>query len=218
VSARRLLIQTTIHRIPYMAKKIIVFDLGNVLWRLDYPGWLAAMQRYRPDIGSEALDSFIESTLAKSDEGAYDDRALLGEYRLFLENETIGPDEAYDLHCTVLGKGPTKAMDILPLLSRKYDLYLLSNINPWHRRYVETEFPAIVDLFLVRIYSCDVKARKPSAEIYRLLGSRAADAITGAVYFDDVKENVDAGNAFGLESVRVTDEDSFVSYLRTRFL
>jgi HAD superfamily hydrolase (TIGR01509 family) len=201
-----------------METRHLIFDLGNVLWQLDYAGWLDNFRTYDQGITKEKLNDFIVTYLNKTDERKVSDREYLEKYGQFMNDPGITQEKAYALHVRLLAKGPKKAMSLLPELQKRYKLYLISNINPWHIRYVEETFPRFMTLFEKRLYSFEIGLVKPSEEIFLYFKKLTDVDFNNAVFFDDMAENVDAANRLGLESIRVEDDDSFCTLLRNRFL
>jgi FMN phosphatase YigB (HAD superfamily) len=201
-----------------MRTKALIFDLGNVLWHLDYKGWLAHMHEYNPSITDAGLQSFIRDKLLLADYGSVIDDEYLSWYQAFLNTDTITLKQAYALHGSLLDKGPTCAMSLLSKLKNRYRLFLLSNVNPWHARYIEEQMPSLLSFFEQKIYSFEEGIVKPSREIFDLCKIRWNLIFEETVFFDDTKANVDAGNRFGIESILVTNHQTFCDLLNTRFL
>ncbi len=102
-------------------------------------------------------------------------------------------------------------------LSRRCRLVLLSNTDPIHVAHMEANF-SFMRYFPARIYSCAVRATKPSPVIFRA-ALRAADAPASRVMFvDDVREYVLAGRRMGLDGVQFRTRALLESALRVRRL
>jgi FMN phosphatase YigB (HAD superfamily) len=86
-------------------------------------------------------------------------------------------------------------------LSRKCRLVLLSNTDPIHVAYMESNFK-FLRYFPKRIYSCDVRASKPSVKSFRA-AIRAAGVPAGRILFiDDIRQYVLAARRIGLNALQ----------------
>jgi HAD superfamily hydrolase (TIGR01509 family) len=87
-------------------------------------------------------------------------------------------------------------------LARTKKLALLSNTDPIHVAHLEATyeffqfFPAPV-----RIYSCSVKASKPSPVIFHAALKALKSKASEVVFIDDILEYVEAARSLGLEGI-----------------
>jgi glucose-1-phosphatase len=201
-----------------MKPSVLIFDLGNVLWQLDYTGWLSYIRTFNHSITEAALSDFVNIALFDADERNVPDDDYLINYRNLLQRNGLSMEQAYDIHSRLLAKGPTEAMAILPSLKKHYRLFLISNINPWHRRYVEKTHSHFAGYFEKRIYSYEAEVKKPSPAIFDYFRGLTGVDFAEAIFFDDMKENVDAAIGLGLESILVTSDAEFCPILKNKFL
>jgi HAD superfamily hydrolase (TIGR01509 family) len=192
----------------------IVFDLGKVLWKIDYDGWLDHVRSYNPKITKAVLDNFIETVVVEADKGKTDKAALVKEYEYFLNKKNLSFEVVFSIQNKLLSLGPTPAMRLLPDLKKKYKLFLLSNTNPWHIEYVEESYPAFREFFEKRIYSFDAGYVKPSPEIFKYFFDKTSINASESVYFDDMEANAATGRSYGLDSFIVNDEYEFYEFLQ----
>jgi glucose-1-phosphatase len=100
-------------------------------------------------------------------------------------------------------------------LSRRCKLVLLSNTDPIHVAHMEATF-SFMRYFPARIYSCEVRASKPSPVIFRA-AIRAAGAPAERVMFvDDVRGYVQAARRLGLDGVQFRTRGLLEGELRIR--
>jgi glucose-1-phosphatase len=100
----------------------------------------------------------------------------------------------------------------LERLSKKYRLALLSNTDPIHVSYMETNYP-FFRFFTARIYSCTVGASKPNPLIY-LEALRACKVRSSeAVYVDDLLPNVQAARNLGMAGIHYQSPEGLAQEL-----
>lgn len=198
--------------------KNIIFDLGNVLIRLNFNHWLKVMQKYNNNITMDKLNSFIDIHTLPFNESSISEREIMERYIEFLNCPHLSSNELKEIHCSLFVDGPTKSTTLLNELSNKYNLYVLSNTDPWHVERLSILIPGFNQLFKKKIFSYDAKAIKPDIKIYDYLITQTNINIKESIFFDDTKENVDKGNAIGLQSVIVNNEDELFTYIKQNLL
>jgi glucose-1-phosphatase len=102
-------------------------------------------------------------------------------------------------------------------LSKKCRLVLLSNTDPIHVEYMESEF-SFLRYFPKRIYSCDVGASKPSAKIFRAAIKAAGVLPRRILYIDDIRQYVLVARRVGLNAVQFRSRRGLEAALRARYL
>lgn len=202
--------------------KTLIFDFGNVLFDLDLPRW----ERNLRQLYGGSADA-VWGTLRRQ--------------RIFELYETGGIDTAeFVAHlCTVNGHGlqekevvaawnsifvdfPARRFDLLLGLRRRYQVFLLSNINPLHARWIDgylLQRYGIYDFeqrfFDGVYYSHFIRLRKPEPEVYQyVLHDAELDAKT-CLFFDDLEQNVAAAQQCGLPSLLHAAGRDIEEHLRT---
>lgn len=196
--------------------KNIVFDLGGVLMNFDFRG---AAEKFAqlglplsvpdpsapiPPTGSatqktyQMINTYINGFI---DEDRFAD--ILQPY--CAKNITHA-----DIKHTLLsldGEFPASRIESLLQLHRHYKVYLLSNINHhmWQRtlKMLADHHATPSDCFDTTFLSYELHMAKPSPDIYRLMIDQTHLVPNETIYFDDLSENIEAGQQFGLQSVLV---------------
>lgn len=187
-----------------MKPSIAVFDLGKVLVDFDYSiagRRIAARSKlsasevqqfldhspllYRYETGLMTRQEFYETV--REHTGFAGDLAEFGEF--FADIFTEMP-EMTALHTALRRRGVPS--------------YIFSNTNDLAIEHIRRAFPFFAN-FDGYIFSYEVGAMKPAAQIYeeleKLSGKRGADI----VYLDDRQENIAAGAARGWQTILQTD-------------
>jgi glucose-1-phosphatase len=101
---------------------------------------------------------------------------------------------------------PAHRFDLLLQLRKKYQVFLLSNINDLHLRYIEDYLAKTYGIhdfeqryFDGVFYSHLVRMRKPDEGIYQYLLTDAQIEPEQAAFFDDLPENIQAAQSLGIQ-------------------
>lgn len=105
--------------------------------------------------------------------------------------------------------------DVIDIMNRLREqghrVVVLSNTNRLHQDYWPQHYPEIAAsadfLYLSRIWDCVSRT-----DIYQYVLETEEFEPQDAVFFDDVRENVDAAVALGIKGVLVTDRDTVSRY------
>lgn len=97
---------------------------------------------------------------------------------------------------------PLQTNDLFETLAKKHKLALLSNTDPIHVGQLEATF----DFFQyfpqpARIYSCSVRASKPSPVIFQAALKAVKVPAAQSVFIDDIPDFVEAARALGLRAI-----------------
>ena len=160
-------------------------------------------------LGFGRIDELIDPCHQKGIYGDLEEGTLPAEdfRRMVLEDSR--PDSSPELvdeamwHILV-GVSPYKA-ELLNRLSRRYDLYLLSNNNPIcmprSRRLFEEAGAPLDKVFRKCFLSYEMKALKPSESFYRSVMEQIGLPSEQMILIDDSQKNVDGSMDAGLPAV-----------------
>ena len=199
-----------------MQYKNIIFDLGNVLVKLDSPGCMNAFKA----LGMEKLTDFVAYPEAKK---------LMGELGIGLISTEQFCDAARDLTQTTVSNHQMieaanrmlvvipdeKKRRLLELKSKGYRLFLLSNTIDIHWDYcVENLFPYqghnVDDYFEKVFLSQRLHLSKPDARIYEEVISQAEIVPEESLFIDDLKENCVAAEKLGIHTFQNVEFDDWL--------
>lgn len=198
--------------LEYMAIEVIVFDLGKVIFDFDInklsAGFHLSSQRSKQDIvdlisGHKELFINYEKGLITSQEFYNQMTILLGlkiDYKSFCDiwNDIFTP--FYDM------------LDFINILSKKYNLAILSNTNDLHFEYLKNKYPETFACFKYLHLSYNMKSRKPDAQIYKQVIDFHNIDPTGIFFTDDLEKNINSAkelniSAFKFDGLKKLKED-----------
>jgi len=192
--------------------KTIIFDLGNVIVKVDKSDQLKKLAKYCNKSISYLGEFFDKSPL-----------------RMAFERGELKPREYYEkvikeLNCKISFSNFKKIYcDIFTLnndvaklikkLKNKFRLVLLSNTDKLHFEYIKNKFE-IVKSFDEYVLSYEVGHRKPNPSIF-LRALRKAKAISmNCVYVDDIPEFVYIGKLMGMKAFQFKTYGKLMSDLK----
>jgi len=195
--------------------RAVIFDIGRVLVRLDIALSLAGLSRGIP-LSPEEIWSAIQTDPRWQDwqEG----RIAPHDWHLHLTRRLGSPltfDEFRDAWNRTLDPQPLQSDDLFKTLSKNKRLALLSNTDPIHVAHLESNF-SFFQFFPAasRIYSCAVRASKPSPVIFQAALKAIKTQAAETVFVDDILEYVQAARSLGLHAIQYRDPGQLRADLR----
>jgi putative hydrolase of the HAD superfamily len=177
----------------------VIFDYGGVISTSPPPSVrenLAALA----GIPVEKLNKADRVCRREYDRGRFD---TPGYYHYLAQEAGIHADEETILKMARIDTDSWKNFNpgTLELMedikARGFKLGILSNMPFDFLDWLKTELPVFhkVDLAL---FSCELALIKPENKIYEILAERLGCNFENIVFFDDMRENIDAANALGI--------------------
>ena len=180
-----------------------IFDIGRVLVKLDLVRAIEGLSQ-GISLPPEELWSAIQKDPRWHDwqEG----RISPHDWHLHITKRLGSPlkfDEFRAAWNRTLDPVPLQSDDLFQMLSKKLKLALLSNTDPIHVAHLESNF-AFFEFFppRTRIYSCSVRASKPSPIIFQAALKAVKTPAAEAVFVDDIPEYVEAARSLGLNAIQ----------------
>jgi len=183
-----------------------IFDIGRVIVRLDLARAIEGLSK-GTSLTPEELWPAIEKDPRWRDwqEG----RISPHDWHLNISKRLGSPlkfGEFCEAWNRTLDPVPLHSDEFFQTLSKKLKLALLSNTDPLHVAQLESTysffkfFPASA-----RIYSCAVRASKPSPVIFQAALKAVKAPAAQTVFIDDILENVQAARSLGLGGIQYRD-------------
>ncbi|RMF83862.1 MAG: HAD family phosphatase [Nitrospirae bacterium] len=197
-----------------MAHRLLLWDLGNVLVRVDpvraalaaTGGDAAAARRLVAAIvDGPAHDAFERGRL--DPEGFH--RALVAAGLIHLDYP------AFARMWTDMFELDAGAAALLARAARRCRCWLLSNTDPLHHPWIMERWPLERHLSGATL-SYRVGSRKPEAAIFRAALEAAGVGPEEAGFVDDREEHVAAARALGIDAVRYTGPEALERWLAER--
>ena len=196
-----------------MHVKNILFDFGNVLFDLDLGKIPETLQNLCGDQYPVVMERLHQKRIVELYEtGGISTTEFVDTLRDWAEQEfspqPITSDQVTSAWNSIFIGMPRHRFDFLLRLRQRYNVFLLSNINELHERwitdYMEREHN--IQDFETRYfdgvyYSHLIRLRKPDREIYEYVLADAELIPGETMFFDDLQINVEAARQVGIQGV-----------------
>lgn len=188
--------------------KNLIFDLGGVLVSLDRE---RCLESFSKNLGFDNFGDYLNAYaqkgfFAKFENGDINASEFREIVKGYCKKENIADEEidaALDTFLTVVE--PYK-VELLLELKEKYNLLLLSNVNPiaWGKcceLFLEAKGVDIEDVFEKLYLSFEMKNSKPGEAIYRQLLEDSGAEPAETLFIDDSAANIKTGEEMGLRTL-----------------
>ncbi len=198
----------------------IIFDLGGVLFDIDY----SFTQKAFGELGSTTNFDAVYSQQKQA--GIFDEfekgHISPAQFREGLKKwlpSTITDKQIDNAWNALLIGFPHAKIELLNKVKRNYKIFLLSNTNEIHLPEVlkmmdETHAPGVLgNLFIKEYYSCRMGLRKPDKEIYEKVCMENSLEPSATLFIDDSIQNIEGAKLFGLQTLHYTPIINLEEYL-----
>lgn len=181
-------------------RRIPLFDLGNVVVKVDFAPFLAWLAERSPGTDPEAIRRLPRSSLWYDFEFGAISRADFARRLRGLYHAEFTQAELEERFCAIF-PGPVEGIEeLLRELAGRGPIYALSNTNEVHLEWLYRELPSLMGSFTKVFASHELGARKPYPGIYRGVASELGVPPASLLFFDDVEANVLGARRAGLEA------------------
>lgn len=182
----------------------ILFDLGNVLVDIDFPASEQAL-RSIPGLNTEAFDALIDKHqwFNRYECGEMTEESFVNAIQRCYKPVPEGMTIIRSINAMLHGI-PQARLTALSSLRKNYKLYVLSNTNETHLRWIQRhliQMHGITDFetayFDKVFYSHQVGKRKPDIEIFRHVLNTAGIKAEETLFIDDNYDNIHSSKQLG---------------------
>ena len=192
--------------------KAIIFDLGNVLIKVDFERML--INQMKDQLGSTAQevmetayndDLFRKFCTGKISPASFHQK-LSAKFNLNMSYE-IFKVKWCDIFEPIGGMP-----ELLSELSKNYKIGLLSDTDPIHWQYVLNKYQFLQSIKNPTL-SFEAGYMKPSPELYRMASENTKCKIRECLFIDDRFVNVEGARAAGMEAVQFKELKQLKNFL-----
>ncbi|SNZ00657.1 HAD family hydrolase [Flagellimonas pacifica] len=190
--------------------KNIIFDFGDIFIDLDKPATARAMEKF----GFKNLTPELDAIFKEYEKGVISSPNFLQKVATYFPKAS--EKDLIDAWNAILKDFPDSRLEFVEHLAKEnnYRLFLLSNTNDIHIRYVEEQigkdkFNRFKNSFETFHLSYEMGMRKPDVEIFEFVLKTDNLVASETLFIDDTKENTDAASSIGIKSwhLQVGKED-----------
>jgi putative hydrolase of the HAD superfamily len=197
----------------------LIFDLGGVILDLSVDHTIEAFARLSGLPKQKVQDIFVSAPgFNEYEKGGMGD----DDFRNFLK-KTYSLNASFadiDVCWNAMLRGiPAVKLDLLNKLKELYNVYLLSNTNEIHIKYInanmipEINNERLLDRYFHKAYySHRMLKRKPDAEIFEQVLEENNMVPSKTLFLDDNAFNIEGARSVGIKTVLVTTPDLILDY------
>jgi glucose-1-phosphatase len=195
----------------------ILFDLGGTVCRFDPGPRLAALAAdcgLRPgEVHARVWDAGLTRDF---DEGRY----TSGEWYALVRDRLGLRMDAARFADVMLGALSEDAamLALVDALRPRHRTALLTDNPPLLLEQLATRLPGVAARFDPLLFSCELRAMKPSRAIFERALVLLAEPAGRVLFIDDVPANVDAARAIGMDAIHFTGASALRAQLAARGL
>lgn len=186
-----------------MSDKVIVFDLGKVIFDYDLNIISKALSKFSSEINLfNDMESFMASNadlFVKYEKGLISSIDFYNQIVSLLSLKDLSFEEFSDIWNEIFTP-MNDVIDLIDTLSKKYELSLLSNTNDLHFEYLYKKYTKVFNNFKNTHLSYKMKMRKPDVEIYENIINFYKVEPEKLFFTDDNQDNVFAAQKIGIKS------------------
>lgn len=189
--------------------KNIIFDFGNVIFDIDMPSIERELRAAAGEKFDAARDKLLKDNLFNLYEtGGLSTEEFVAAIRFAVE-PPLAEAQVVGAWNSIFRQLPAHRLEmLLRLRERGFGVFLLSNINDLHERWIADHLlreHGIADFearfFDAVYYSHLIRLRKPSREIFEYVLADAEILPEETLFFDDLPENVEAAKRLGIKGI-----------------
>jgi FMN phosphatase YigB (HAD superfamily) len=199
----------------------IIFDLGNVLLDIDLSriqtGFRALYGKAYDDVYRQLTDNKVFELYETGGMTTEEFVSTLG----VLAQPPIPPEQIIEVWNSIFIGFPKQHVDLLKALRARQQVFLLSNINDLHARWIDAYMLRVFGepdyrsvYFDGAYYSHLIRLRKPNPEVFEYVLSDADIRPQETLFIDDIFENVEGSRAVGIHGLYKTPEVSLESLVQ----
>jgi putative hydrolase of the HAD superfamily len=197
---------------------IFVFDLGNVVIRLDYQKIIDCWQTVIGETARDVVNGFkVDEEYEKFEKGQMDS---IDYWKHFcsVHKCDLDFDEFNYGWCALYDGYMPGILESIKTLSENNRVVVLTNTNKLHVNVWARMYPEIFDIFDKVYLSSEIGLRKPEKECFEHILKNENGSPDSVIFFDDTLEHVLGAKNVGINGVHVKNEETVKKYLSGKFL
>ena len=193
--------------------KSVIFDLGGVIYAVDYHKTINGFKALGIDHFEEVYAKAGQSDLFNDFEEGKISRAIFVERIKNLSRKNMTSSQIVNAWNGMLLGFMPDAIACLKRLSSSYRLFLLSNTNEIHIQEIESRvgtvfFSDFCSLFENVYLSHELGLRKPHPEVFKHILNQQGLKANETFFIDDSIQHVEGAIKAGLQAHHLTDEQT----------
>ena len=198
----------------YASIRALLFDLGNVLIRVDFEKAINAWSAHSELSRAELRTAFQADLAYQQHECGKIGRDQYFEHVRQTLRLRASDDEIEAGWNAILLDEITETLDLLADIREQMPLYVFSNSNATHKAVWTVRYPRVMAAFNDVFVSCDLGLRKPEAAAYIEVARRIGLPPESILFFDDLSDNVAGAISAGMQAVQVRSTEDVATAIK----
>ncbi|MBY9003412.1 MAG: HAD family phosphatase [Candidatus Lokiarchaeota archaeon] len=199
-----------------MTIKCIIFDLGDVIFELDFNQFFNEV--ITPSPLNKPKTPIMLEFFRQSDtyhQGKISDKEFYNQACDLLRVCNLNQKAFYAAFNSIISEINMDMVELVKKIRKNNQLKMIcmSNINSSHWKYIKKMKWNIWDLFDEFILSHEVHLTKPDSKIFEIAIQKAGCAPEEIVFVDDGFNNIRAASELGITGIRFVDIDELIKSL-----
>lgn len=199
--------------------KNIIFDLGGVILNIDYHLTIDAFKNF-------GIKNFDELYTQAKQNGAFDslETGKLSNQEFYtyinsVSEKELTKEEIDTAWNAMLLDIPQGRKEFLEKVSKKFNIYLLSNTNQihidWFRDMLINKYGKnwFLEVFKKDYYSHEIGLRKPNTNVFEFVLNENQLTSDETIFFDDSIQHIEGAMKAGITAIHITSDKSIEHYL-----
>lgn len=200
-----------------MAIKIVIFDLGNVIFKFDLSKFIKSYVRKIPN---HKITDFNKLIITYANVAYAYEKGNISSFEFYdilaKKTEYIGTYNEFVVEWNNIFEPIPEMIELIALLSQNYQLAVLSNTNELHFDYLKERYPEVFALFDTLFLSYKMHLKKPEDEIF-LQAIQCCDVLPSEIfYIDDLEDNVTVARNNNIHSHLFTNSTGLIKELKDK--
>ena len=196
-------------------ERVILFDLGRVLIDFDHNIAVHKIKRFCSLNEKAIYNLFFDSgSTDKFEKGTISPLEFFQEVKTMLKANIVY-EEFLPIWNEIFTPHPG-SLEVIESLKDNYRLYMVSNINELHFKYLEEKFGNYFKYFSYIFLSYEMGLRKPDPKIYKSIIEYIKLPAQNIIYTDDRPELIEAAKKLHIDAFVFKNVDSLREELLNR--
>lgn len=187
-----------------MSIRLILFDLGGVLYNIEHARTHSALQSLQ-SAGADPIAFSLEHAnpiFAEYDAGRLNTKEFISGLRDGFSMQATDDEIINAWNAMLLGLYPD-SLAFIEELKKRMPIALLSNINQCHHEYVKDECDPLFKQFHHVFLSYEIQRKKPDPDIFHHVISSTGYEPGEILFLDDTPINCSIAQSLGIQSKRI---------------
>ncbi len=194
-----------------MSIKNLIFDLGGVLYEIDYHKVTNKLQALSPNLHFSQLKQ--DPIFDEFEIGKISPKQFREGIRNLTQNQELADIQIDEIwNSMLIGLFPNR-IELIQRLSQNYAIVLLSNANQIHYNYIEEECKPLFEPMKKIFFSFEIGMRKPHPETFQFVLQQMQFEPEETLFIEDTIIHIEGAKTLGIQTLHLTQPSELENQL-----